>query len=166
MIAKHTQAMPAGEIAGKSATPGGMDGQVTAAIAEMQQQLADNPDLPPEMRAQMGALMAQMSQGMGGGSGAPPTAGVPSGAAPEDVLRLDANLRGFVEFGSGDGPATTLLIFNRQTGAELLKKNYADGRIYEYIDFSRFGLPLEQIGVIYRDTSNQVLGEPQLVVTR
>ena len=176
MIAKHTQAMPSGEIAGKSAAPGGMDGQVTAALAEMQQQLADNPDIPPEMRAQMGALMAQMSQGMGGESGAPATAasprgnpsaaGVPSGAAPEDVLRLDANLRGFVEFGNGDGLATTLLIFNRQTGAELLKKNYADGRIYEYIDFSRFGLPLEQIGVIYRGAGNQILGEPQLVVTR
>ncbi len=160
MIAKHAQGTPSGEIAGKNATPAGMDAQMTAAIAEAQQQLANNPDIPPEMRAQMEALMAQMGQGV------PGQPGTPSLAMAENAVLLDANLRGFVEFENRDGLAMTLLIFNRQSGAELLKKDYSEGRIYEYIDFSRFGLPLEQIGVIYRDVSNQILGEPQLVISR
>ena len=53
----------------------------------------------------------------------------------------------------------TLLIQNRENRRELLKKNYPDGSIYEYIDFSQFGLPLEKISVIYRQKNGEVLKE-------
>ena len=173
--AQRRRAAPPGVTARQSGMPAGMNAQVAAAIAEAQQQLADNPDIPPEVRAQMGALMAQMGRGVSGQPGTPPaaastqaepsTAGSQSAAGPENALLIDANLRGLVEFENRDGLAITLLIFNRQSGAELFRKDYADGRIYEYVDFSRFGLPLEQIGVVYRDVSNQILVEPQLVVS-
>jgi hypothetical protein len=60
----------------------------------------------------------------------------------------------------------TLLIFNRQSGEELMKKDYADGVIYEYVDFSQFRLPLEQIGVIYRDISGMILKDLTPVVSQ
>jgi mannosyltransferase OCH1-like enzyme len=39
----------------------------------------------------------------------------------------------------------------------LLKKNYPDGVIYEHVDFSRFNLPLQHVGVIYRDIDGKIL---------
>jgi len=70
---------------------------------------------------------------------------------------VDSGKRGFIEYENKDGRLITLLIFNRKTGEELLKKDYPDGVIYEYIDFSRFGLPLAQIGVIYREVAGIIL---------
>jgi hypothetical protein len=173
--ARQAQAAQQSMPAQQDAMPGDMNAQIAAAMAEAQEKLANDPDITPEMRAQMSAIIAQMGQSTGGQTavtpGMPaaqpqpaPTAG--SGASeqpPEDAVMLDANLRGFLEFENEDGRAMTLLIFNRQSGQELFKKDYPDGTIYEYVDFSRFGLPLEQIGVIYRDISQQILGEPVLV---
>ena len=58
----------------------------------------------------------------------------------------------------------TLLIINRQSGEELLKKDYPDGAIYEYVDFSRFNLPLARIGVIYKEIDGVVLKDLTPVV--
>jgi hypothetical protein len=60
----------------------------------------------------------------------------------------------------------TLLIFDRQSGEELLEKDYSDGVIYEYVDFNRFNRPLEQIGVIYREVSGLVLKDLTPVVSQ
>jgi hypothetical protein len=173
--ARQAQAAQQSMPAQPGATPGDMNAQIAAAMAEAQEKLASDPNITPEMRAQMSAIIAQMGQGTGGQTavtpGMPaaqpaPTAGSSSVSEqpPEDAVMLDANLRGFLEFENEDGRAMTLLIFNRQSGQELFKKDYPDGTIYEYVDFSRFGLPLEQIGVIYRDISQQILGEPVLVM--
>jgi hypothetical protein len=149
--------------------PQDMNAQLAAAMAQAQEQMANDPNMTPEMRAQMAALMAQISQGAGGQTTAPPT--IPAKqpqAAPvqstsggttslEKSLKVDSEKRGFIEYENKDGRLITLLIFNRKTGEELLKKDYPDGVIYEYVDFSRFGLPLEQIGVIYREVAGMIL---------
>jgi hypothetical protein len=58
------------------------------------------------------------------------------------------------------------LIFDRTSGKELLKKDYADGLIYEYVDFSRFNLPPEKIGVIYREASGAIVKDLTPTITR
>jgi hypothetical protein len=63
------------------------------------------------------------------------------------------------------GRAVTLLIRDKQTGTELLTKHFADGKIHEFIDFSRFDMPLSRIDVV-RDEDNTVLGNPELVVEK
>lgn len=149
--------------------------QIAAAMAQAQEQIANDPNMTPEMRAQMAAIMAQMGQGAGGQPANMP--GRPSQAAsqkaastptalPENALKVDSGKRGFIEFENADGRLMTLLIFNRQTGEELMKKDYPDGVIYEYVDFSRFKLPLEQIGVIYRDVSRQTLKDLTPVIAQ
>ena len=46
-----------------------------------------------------------------------------------------------------------------------MKKNYPNGVIHEYVDFSRFNLPLEQIGVIYREIAGMILEDLTPVMT-
>ncbi len=121
----------------------------------------------PEQAAQMQAAMVQVQQMMqGGGAGMPgtvmPGAPNPSAAAaqsskPEAVLTVDALMRGHVQYKHAGGKAAIMTVINRQTGDELLKKEYADGVINEYISLSRYKLPLEQIGVIIKDISGEVL---------
>jgi hypothetical protein len=130
------------------------------------------------MRAQMSAIMAQMGQSPGGQSiqtpgfpvaqpqPAPAVSNGDSAHSPENALMLNANLQGFLEFGHEDGRAMTLFIFNRQTGDELLKKDYPDGVIYEYVDFSRFNLPLQHLGVNYKDVDSLVLKDLTPVVAQ
>jgi hypothetical protein len=77
---------------------------------------------------------------------------------PDDkALKVNANLQGFVEFENTDGAPVSLSIYDRRTGAELFGKTYDDGVIYEYVDFSQFDRPLEQIGVAYRGANDSVL---------
>lgn len=171
IMEKHAAAAQQGMPAQQPGVSQDHKAQIAAAMAQAQAQMANNPNIPPEMQAQMAAAMAQLGQYSGAQPGMPAASPqTPSSAGGEksesgDLVTLDANLRGFLEFENEDGLAMTLVIYNRQTGAELLKKDYPDGSIYEYIDFSRYGLPLDQIGVIYRDVSNQILGEPQLVIS-
>ena len=145
-------------------------------MAEAQQQMADDPSVTPEMRAQLAAVMAQMGTALGGapagaqGMGTPPGGGpglAASAAAatnpdnreslPERALEVDSNQRALIEYENADDRLITLLIFNRQTGEELFRKDYPNGVIYEYVDFSQYGLPLEQIGVLYREVAGMIL---------
>ena len=159
----------------QTGVPQDMNAQIAAAMAEAQEQMAKDPNMTPEMRAQMAAIMAQVGGGAGGQPGSIP--GMPAQSAspqatntpasmPDDALKVDSGKRGFIEFENPDGRLMTLLIFNRQTGEELMKKDYADGVIYEYVDFSQFRLPLEQIGVIYRDISGMILKDLTPVVSQ
>jgi hypothetical protein len=149
--------------------------QIAAAIAEAQQQMVNNPNMTPEMRAQMAAIMGQMAQASGGQPASVP--GMPfqpspqarsdkSTTLPENTLKVDSGMRGFIEYENKDGRPITLLVFDRKSGRELLKKDYQDGVIYEYVDFSKFGLPLGQIGVIYRDVAGMILKDLTPVVAR
>jgi len=147
----------------------GMNAQIAAAMAQAQEQMANDPNMTPEMRAQMSAMMGQMGQSPGGQvTGTPGLPDAQSPVAPaqnvtgeaevsEHTLKVDSGKRGFIEYENKDGRPVTLLIFNRQTGEELLKKDYPDGVIYEYVDFSRFNLPLQHVGVIYRDIDGKIL---------
>ena len=151
------------------------DNPFAAAMAQAQQQMASDPNIPPEMRAQMAAAMAGMNQGAGNQSATMPGMPFPSppqqdtgrqAPLPDDVLKVDAGRRGFIEYENPDGRLMTLLIFDRQSGEELLEKDYRDGVIYEYVDFNRFNRPLEQIGVIYREVSGLILKDLTPVVSQ
>jgi hypothetical protein len=161
------QRMPsAGSASAAASTSQDMGAQIAAAMAQAQQHMT------PEMRAQMEAALSQMSQGNGGQYPGMPTGANPSPAAdpskalPDNALAVDTEMRGFIEYENPDGRLMTLLIFDRTSGKELLKKDYADGLIYEYLDFSRFNLPPEKIGVIYREASGAIVKDLTPTITR
>lgn len=142
-----------------------MQAQIAAAMAEAQRQMEADPNMTPEMRAQMAAIMAQAGQGMGE-QAAPSQALVVSNPEPESVLKVDARKRVLIEFENLDRRLMTLLIFDRETGRELLKKDYPDGLIREQVDFSQFKLPLKQIGVLYRETGGMILADLTPVIAQ
>jgi hypothetical protein len=168
------QAAATREMMSAGAPPQDMSSQMASAMAGLQKQLADDPNLTPEMRAQMMAMLTQMGQAAGArapvqspASPARPAAQAPileADAPPADAVVLDASLRGFLEFDAEDGRAMTLVVYDARSRGELLRKHYDDGVIYEYIDFSQFALPLEQISVEYRDAADRVVLNPALVV--
>ena len=145
--------------------------QAEAAMQQMQaQQGASGAATTPEMAA----AMAQAQQALANaGVVAPATAQPgPSGSietaeevAAENTLPLDSNLRGILEYEHPDGLATTLIILDRQSDDELFRKDFGDGSVYEYLDFSRYGLPLNQFAVVLVDADNQALLELTPVMT-
>ena len=158
-----------------STSPQDMSAQIAAAMVQAQAQMANDPRVTPEMKAQMAAIMAQTDQAGGqvttnsGTSPAPsPGAASIAGSAPdpENMLALDAGGRAFLEYKNENGHAMTLLIHNYQTGQELMKKEYPDGVIYEYLDFSRFRQPLEQIRVTFSESGGGVVKKLTPVVSR
>jgi hypothetical protein len=163
------QAMPGSELQDVNA-------QIAAAMAQAQQQAMQGTG-NPAIDAQLQATMAQMQQAMqASGYSAPgvpspkpaepSTQPAPPPRVPDDgALKVNASRQAFVEFRNLDGKLTTLLIFDRQSGEELFKKDYPDGTIYEFIDFGRFERPLEHIGVVYLDISGLVLRNLTPVVT-
>jgi hypothetical protein len=102
-----------------------------------------------EMNAQMAAALARARQTMA--------------ARGAQVLVLDADRRGHIEYRSPDGESVTLLVLDRETGRELLKKTYADGAIRESVPFGDYDVPLDRIDVFYRDAAGRTLGHPALV---
>jgi len=129
----------------------------------------------PAIPAEMAAIMAQMGLSPGGNNAmpglpnmqpqqAPAVSNNNSVLPPDKSVILNIYQQGFLEFDSADGRAMTLSIINRQTGDELLTKDYPDGAIYEHIDFSQFNLPLNQIGVIYKEIDGMVLKDLTPVV--
>jgi hypothetical protein len=144
-----------------------INAQLATAMAQAQQEMANIPGMTPEMAAQMQAAMAQLSQGLGDGvPGSPGTTTVPAAAAAEsaaddtsEILALDPGGRAFVEFEDEAGNALTLRIFERGSKHDLFRKDYADGVIYEYIDFTGFGLPLERVRIHFLDSQGSVLRE-------
>jgi hypothetical protein len=146
--------------------PQDINAQIAAAMAQAQEQMANDPNMTPEMRAQMAAIMTQMGQGPGGQLAAPVQGSSGATAMPENALKVDSQKRGFIEYENKDGRLITLLIFNRKTGEELLKKDYPNGVIHEYVDFSQFNLPLGQIGVIYREVAGMILEDLTPVISQ
>lgn len=127
--------------------PQDMNAQIAGAMAQAQREIASDPNMTPEMREQMAALLAQMGQ----------YSGAQGASLPTEELHLDGRQKGLVRYDSQPRRPMTLLIFERSTGRELLKKDYPTGLIEEYIDFGQFGLPLDQIGVNYRDITGTVV---------
>jgi hypothetical protein len=142
--------------------PNAMMAAIMKQAQSAQQSMAASGATPDQL-AQMEAAMAQAQQLMqGAGAGMPGTATTPApatvqSAKPAAVLTVDALMRGHIQYKNEAGKAATMSVINRQTGDELLKKEYADGVINEYISLGRYKLPLEQIGVIIRNVSGEVL---------
>lgn len=175
--AREDMSAQQGTPAPQTVTPQDMNAQIAAAMAQAQEQMASDPNLTPEMRAQMEAIMAQIGAVPGGQNTAASSVAAQSQAASvqessneksvaENALKVDSGMRGFVEYENEDGRLITLLIFDRETGRELLKKDYPDGVIYEYVDFSKFKLPLEQIGVVYKEVAGMILEDLTPVISQ
>jgi hypothetical protein len=180
--ARQVSAAPPEGTAAAPAMPQSDYSQLAAAIAEAEQQAAAGTG-NPAVDAQIAAAMAQLRAMQGAGGTVP---GMPPGTTPgmaatapavdtqaadaavpsDKALPVNANLQGFIEFENRDGRLATLLIYDRQTGEELLSKSYDDGVIYEYVDFGRYDRPLAQLGVMYRDISGLVLKDLTPVVTQ
>ncbi len=154
----------AGALAQQAEMPGGtsqaMDPQTAAAIAQAMAQLqggSANPvSTPTAPQGQSGAATGHQPESVG--------------QRPVDALTLGVNQRGFIEFDHPQGEALTLLVVEvgagQSEGHELLRKDYADGVIYEHVDFARFALPLSTIRVRYLDASGVLLKELTPVVGR
>jgi hypothetical protein len=146
---------------------GDMDAMMAAVMkqAEAAQQSMAASGASPKQLAQMEAAMAQARQMMQGGGygvampGSASAVDAPEAEASVQVLTVDTQLRGHIQFKNRDGKLTTMVVFNRQTGEELLKKEYADGVIDEYVNFGRYKLPPEQIGIVIRNISGEILEE-------
>jgi hypothetical protein len=121
---------------------------------EQQAQLANIPGITPEQAAQMQAMM-------GGGSPAP-TASAPKAQPTQPIsgkaLPVDTAGRAFIEFDSPHG-AVHLRIFDRKSAQDLFSRDYNDGSVYEYIDFSSYALPLQQIGITLHNAAGESLME-------
>jgi hypothetical protein len=141
------------EAQGQAAAAGAMDPQAAAAMQQAMAALA--------------AAGVDPSALAGTPPGAPPAGAAAAGEpAPGDVLEVDASQRGFVEFEHPDGAPVTLLVSDRTTEKELLRKTYDDGVIYEHVDFSRFQRPLAQIRVQYLDAAGTALEELTPAIAR
>lgn len=81
----------------------------------------------------------------------------PAPAIAENSLPLEANLRGTIEYAHPDGAPAILVILDRQSGKELFRKEYDDGSVYEYVNFSRYQLPLNRIAVVVSDAGSHTL---------
>ncbi|MEJ8568636.1 hypothetical protein [Elongatibacter sediminis] len=159
---------------------GDMDAIMAAAMEQMaavQQAMGANGQaaagMSPEAAAAMQQAMAAMAQGMAPGmagnaaasgnavagtaTATPGANTAGTAAADENRLEVGANGRAFIEYDSPDGQPLTLLIEDRNDNRELLRRLYADGSIYENIDFNTFGVPLERIAVKYVDASGATL---------
>jgi hypothetical protein len=121
------------------------------ALQSLMQEFMQTVQMPGQIPDQTSAQVTEQNT-----VAAPETA---SNIDPVNALALDAGMRGFIEYHDEQGQPLTLLIVNEQDQQALLSKNYTDGYIYEYIDFSRFQLPLNQINVKYLSENGEVLQE-------
>lgn len=162
---------------------GDMTAMMAAAMKQAesyQRSMIAGGNLSPEQAAQMQAAMAQAQQMMGGDSHGMPagpktmtdagsptqTKAAPEKPKPAPVLKVDSLNRGHIQFTNPDGKLTTLLVSNRQSGKELLRKEYADGVINEYISLGRYKLPLDQLRIIIRNVSGEILEDVTPAITR
>lgn len=147
------------------------------AIAQKQAEAAMQAQDTSAMDPQTAAALQQAMAGAGvdpamlaglqaGARPAAQTADAATTSPPGRALSVDAGQRGFIEFEHPDGAPVTLLISNRDSKTELLRKRYDDGVIYEHVDFSRFQLPLTQISVQYLDATGRQLDELTPAISR
>lgn len=129
----------------QSASGAAMTPEMTAALAQAQQAMASAGMTVPGVPSVSGNIQPAVKHGEVNDS--------TTGSMPENSVPLDVNLHGTIEYEHPDGSATTLVILDRQSGKELLRKYYADGSVYEYLDFGHYQLPLDRIGVILSDDS-------------
>jgi hypothetical protein len=139
--------------------------------ASLQENMAASGGLPPDQAAQMQAAMQQAQQMMGGAGVGLPTMPSPTAKSTQEskgkvdaqkefeepIFSVDKLKRGHVRFNNPDGRLVTLIVFDRSSGKELLKKEYPGGIIDEYVNLGQYKLPLEQIGVVIRNISGEVL---------
>ena len=135
------------------------DGNMEAVMAAvMKQAQAAQSGMTPEQQAQMQQIM--QGNGMQMPANTMPdthtTESVPA-EQPEEILTVDSLQRGHIQYRSSSKEAVSLKVINRQTGDELMSRDFPDGVIDEYVSLGRYKLPFEQLGVIISDVSGDVL---------
>lgn len=139
----------------------GMTPEMIKAMKQAQQAMAKAGITLPNMpnAANMQGTPSTPGKGMPAVTSGVATASEAKTSASDNILRVDAGKRGFIEFENPDNNLTRLVILDRKTSKELLKKEYADGVIYEYVDFTQFNMPLGQIAVFFKDANGRTLKE-------
>ena len=139
---------------------GDMEAMMAAVMQQAQQQSAG---MSPEQAAQMNAAMAQVQQMMQGGGAGMPAQPSAVAATPEadskTTFSIDALMRGHVQYRHPSGQPVTLSFVNRDSGAELMKREFPGGVIDEYFSLGSHGLPSGQIGAVIRDAGGAVLAD-------
>ena len=97
--------------------------------------------------------------GISGSSASAAASSAAKAAVKGDPLPVDAAGRAFIDYSNPAGNMTQLRVFDRKSNKDLLSKQYDDGVVYEYLNFSAFGVPLSQIGVVIKDAEDKVLVE-------
>jgi hypothetical protein len=131
---------------------------------EQQAQLASIPGMSPEQLAQIQGALAQAgvigaATGVPGSSASAAQSSAAKAAAKGDPLPVDAAGRAFIDYSNPAANMTQLRVFDRKSNKDLLSKQYSDGIVYEYLNFSAFGVPLSQIGVVIEDAEGKTLVE-------
>ena len=126
--------------------------------AVMKQAQAAQSGMTPEQQAQMQQIMQGNGMQMPANT-MPDTHTTESVQAeqPEEILTVDSLQRGHIQYRSSSKEAVSLKVINRQTGDELMSRDFPDGVIDEYVSLGRYKLPFEQLGVIISDVSGDVL---------
>jgi hypothetical protein len=161
-------AMNAGD-EGQQYLEGKPGGKLEAMMAAMKQaQSSRQGSMTPEQAAQMQASMAQVQQMMQGSGiatpgASPPGTSVPGqappgpSAEPAASFTVDALMRGYIRYNNSKGEMTILSLIDRQSGKELMKREYPDGNIDECISLGRYKLPVEQFGALIKRPDGEVL---------
>jgi len=157
------------------------DGDINAMMAaamkqaeQAQQQMANMPDgMTPEMAAAIaqaqqsaaaaGMAVPDMGSNVQTGNAAAATPGGTTSPVEQtigaDSLVLDSNRHATIEYDHPGGATVSLIITDRETGQELLRKEYADGSIYEYLGFDRYDVPLNRIAIVINDEDGETIRE-------
>jgi len=104
---------------------------------------------PNEFASQIAAAMAQAQQAMAA-----------SGAL---IVTVNPQLQARAVFAHPGGERVDLVVLRKRTAAELLRRTFADGVVDDTVDLSAVGLPLDELAIVYMDTSNQIIGNPALM---
>jgi hypothetical protein len=165
MIGKQAQMaqqqMPEQQAGGMQPMGQGMTPEMIKAMKQAQQAMAKAGITLPNMpnAANMQGTPSTPGIGIPAVTSGVATASEANTSASDNILRVDAGKRGFIEFENPDNNLTRLVILDRKTSKELLKKEYADGVIYEYVDFTQFNKPLGEIAVLFKDADGRTLKE-------
>ncbi len=132
---------------GANTDSGAMNAEAQAAMAQIQQAMQDAGYAMPGTAATSSTQSATTSQ---------QTSAYQTGSSSAQTLKVDPFMRGHLQF-TYPGDSLRLRVFDRKTEEEFLSKEYADGVIDEYLNFGRYKIPLEQIGVVIENQSGDVL---------
>lgn len=81
----------------------------------------------------------------------------PSVAKSEASFTVDGLKRGHLQYQHPNGEAVIISVINRQSGDELLSKEFEDGKIDEYLNLGQYKLPMDQLGVLIKNQAGKTI---------